>query len=170
MHPATNPEVELLSSSSTPFWKKVFPAAWTVGVGSVAAAAWLDLIGSPPAPEPVKILLLGGWAVFSVLFFRWFGRLQPVWRMGDDLVIGDLDRGPRVGLAEVREVKETRMQRLKMVTLELRRPTPLGRRVTFVPKGAKAIWLPFAPSEVAEDLRARIERLALPPGAETSPE
>jgi hypothetical protein len=162
MHLTEASDAELLSSDSTTFWKRVFPAAWTVGVGAVAAMAWLDLIGSPPAPAPVKIFLVGGWAVFSALFYHWLGRLQHVWRVGDDLVVGDRNHGLRLSLTEVREVKESRMQKLKMVTLELRRATPLGRTITFVPKGAKSIWLPWADSEIAADLRERMERLAPP--------
>jgi hypothetical protein len=169
MHLADTSDAEILSSDSTMFWKRVFPAAWTVGVGAIAALAYLDLIGSPPAPAPVKIVLVGGWAVFSALFQHWFGRLQHVWRVGDNLVIGDRDRGLRLSLTEVREVKESRMQKLKMVTLELRRATPLGRKIVFVPKGAKSIWVPWADSAVAADLRDRMDRLAPPETGRTLP-
>ena len=77
-------------------------------------------------------------------------------------MVGDRERGVRLSLTEVCEVKESRMQRLKMVTLELDHTTPLGRKITFIPRGAKTFWLPFADSEVAADLRASMERLARP--------
>jgi hypothetical protein len=155
-------DAELLSSDATTFWRRIFPTAWTLGMGVVAVAAWLDLIGDAPAPDLVKVVILGGWAAFSALFFRWLGSLQHVWRTGNELVVGDRERGVRVSLTEIREVKESRMQRLKMVTLELDHATPLGRKITFIPRGAKTFWLPFADSEVATDLRARIARLGPP--------
>ncbi|MEJ2205010.1 MAG: hypothetical protein P8170_12980 [Gemmatimonadota bacterium] len=156
------PDAEILSSEATTFWKRIFPTAWTVGVGALAVAVWLGLIGDPPAPDVVRVVILGGWATFSALFFHWLGRLQHVWRVGNELVVGDRERGVRVNLTEIRNVKESRMQRLKMVTLELDHATPLGRKITFIPRGAKTFWLPFADSEVAADLRARMERLARP--------
>jgi hypothetical protein len=159
MRPAKSEEFELLSSGSTTFWKRVFPTAWSLGVGAITVAAWLDLIGHPPAPELVKGALLGGWALFSGFFFRWFGRLRNVWRDGNELVVGDRMRGPRVRLDEVREIKESRFQRLKMVTLKLSRPTPLGSEVTFLPKGTKTFWIPWADSEVVRDLEERRQHL-----------
>jgi len=159
MLPVNSQDIELLSSGATTFWKRVFPTAWTLGVGAITVAAWLDLIGHPPAPELVKGALLAGWALFSGLFFRWFGRLKHVWREGDEIVIGDRRKGPRVRLEELREIKETRLQKVKMVTLNLGRPSRLGREVTFIPKGATSLWIPWADSPVVRDLEARRQRL-----------
>ena len=162
MLPANRDDAELLSSGSTTFWKRVFPAAWTVGLGAFVVAIWFDLLGQPHLPEMVKGALVGGWALLSGLMFRWFGQLERVWLDADSLVVGDSHRGTRVSLRDVCEVKESRLQRVKTVTLKLSRPTPLGTRITFIPKGSKEVFLPWADSAVAAALRERVERLADP--------
>ena len=149
-----------LTGGSTDYFRKVFPIVWSTGVGALTVAVWMDLLGDAPAPQLVKWALLAVWGGVSTLLFHVFGKLRRVWRDGDELLVGDPLRGLRIHLSEVREIKESRFTQIKTVTLKLRRPTPLGDSITFVPKGAGPVFFPLATSAIAEDLRERHKALA----------
>jgi hypothetical protein len=69
-------------------------------------------------------------------------------------------RGDRC-LNDIREIKESRFQQIKTVTLKLRRPTALGTSISFVPRGAGAFFFPVMTSSVAEGLRERWRALVV---------
>lgn len=161
MSPLPNPgDPEQLTGPSTYYWSRVFPTVWSSIVGVLVLVLWLGVAGDAPAPGAVKWVATGMWAGLSTMFFRMFGGLRHVWIAGDDLLVGeDPRRGVRIPLREVREVRESRFQQVKTVTLELGRSTPAGRSVRFIPKGMKTFVLPYASSPVAEELRERHRRL-----------
>lgn len=150
-----------LTGGSTDYFGKVFPVVWSTAVGALTVAVWMDLLGDAPAPQLVKWALLAVWGGVSTLLFHVFGKLRRVWRDGDELLVGDPLRGLRIHLSEVREIKESHFQQVKTVTLKLRRPTALGDSISFVPKGAGAVFFPLMSSGVAERLRERHQELAL---------
>ena len=161
MEPASTPDgLEPLTGGSTAYFGRVFPIVWTTAVGVGTGAVWLDLIPDGPAPTLVKWALLSVWVALSAVIIKYFGGLRHVWRDGDELVVGDPRRGVRVHLRDVREIKESHLQQVKTVTLKLRRPTPLGDSISFVPKGAGPFFFPLMRSRVAERLRERHEELA----------
>ena len=151
-----------LTDGSTYYWSRIFPTLWTTLVAVLVALIWMDVLGDAPAPAAVKWAATGIWGGLSALFFRIFGRLREAWLVGDEVVIGDPLRGVRIDLRDVREVRESRLQQVKTVTLELGRPTPLGHSVSFVPRGLKTFMVPYADSPVAAELRARRMKL-IPP-------
>jgi hypothetical protein len=153
-------ELEPLTGGSTVYFGRVFPAVWTTAVGALTGAVWLDLLPDGPAPAVVKWATLGAWVALSALIVRYFGSLRHVWRNGDELIVGDPRRGLRIHLGDVREIKESRWQQIKTVTLKLRRPTELGDSISFVPRGAGAFFFPLMNSSVAERLRERHQELA----------
>jgi len=156
---------EPLTGHSTAYWRDVFPKLWSALVGVLVVLIWMDALGDAPAPDVVKWVATGIWGGFSTFFFTFFGSLKQVWRDGDELLVGeDPRRALRLHLREVGEVKESRFQQVKMVTLELARPTPLGRTIRFIPKGAKTYFLPYASSPVAQELKER-HRLLLTSGS-----
>jgi hypothetical protein len=149
-----------LTGGTTVYFGRVFPVVWSTVVGALTGAVWLDLLPDEPAPSVVKWALLVVWMVVSTVIVRAFGGLRHVWRNGDELIVGDPQRGLRIHLRDVQEVRESRFQQVKTVTLVLRRPTPLGDRITFVPRGAGAFFFPLMSSSVAEALRERQEQVA----------
>jgi len=153
------PGLEPLTGGSTAYFGRVFPVVWTTAVGALTGAAWLDLLGDGPTPTAVKWAILSVWVALSAVIIRYFGSLQHVWRNGDELVVGDPRRGLRIHLGDIREIKESRFQQVKTVTLKLRRPTALGDSISFVPKGAGAFFFPLMSSGVAERLRERHQEL-----------
>jgi len=148
-----------LTSGSTTWFARVLPTAFTVLAGSVTIAAWLDLLGDAPAPLGVKWGILAVATVGSAFLHRWGSRLRHVWRVGDTLVVGDPRRGIRVSLDDVVEVRETRLQSVKWVTLHLAHETPLGDTLRFVPRGREGWLVPWVASPVAAALRERVEAL-----------
>jgi len=155
---AVDADFEPLTGRTTAYFGKVFPLVWTAAVGGLTAAVWLDLIEGP-APPVIKWSLLGIWVTVSVVIHRYFGGLKHVWRRGDELIVGDPQRGLHVHLSDVKEIKESRFQQIKTVTIRLRRPTALGRSISFVPKGAGPFFFPLMPSAIAASLRDRHEAL-----------
>jgi len=162
MTPTAQEGPERLTDGSTFYWSRVFPTLWTTLIGGVMVLAWLDLLGDAPAPLAVKVGITAAWTLASTIFFHWFGSFKDVWLDGDTLLVGDPRRGVRVGLRDVRAVKESRFVQIKTVTLKLGRSTPLGDSITFVPKGIRTFMLPFAASPVARRLEERRRRLLLP--------
>lgn len=151
--------LEPLTGMSTAYFGRVFPAVWTTAVGMFTGAVWLDLLPDGPAPTAVKWALLTAWVAVSAIIIRYFGSLQHVWRHGDELVVGGAGRGVRIHLGDVLEIKESRFQQIKTVTLKLRRPTPLGDNISFVPKGMGPFFFPLMSSGAAERLRQRQKEL-----------
>ncbi|MGD8319842.1 MAG: hypothetical protein PVJ02_05295 [Gemmatimonadota bacterium] len=149
-------ELEQLTGGSTVYFGRITPLFMTVLGGAVTAAAWLDLLGDEPLPTMAKGLILAVWLVMCGVAFGYLWRFPRVWRDGDDLLIGDPQRGLRIPLSEVKEVRESRFRQMKIVTLELNRSTPLGRKIHFVPRGAGAFFFPLSWSPVAAELRDEV--------------
>lgn len=154
---------ERLTDGSTFYWSRIFPTLWCALVGVVVALIWMDVLGDASITQAVKAAVTAIWAGGSTGFFLYFGRFKDVWLDGDDLLVGDRLRGVRINLRDVREVKESRLRQVKSITLELARPTPWGKSISFVPKGLTTFFFPYASSPVADELRERHSRL-LPPG------
>lgn len=160
MHPAVKEGPERLTDGSTYYWSRIFPTTWTAIVGVLIVLMWMGVLG--PAPEAVKWVALGVWGGVSALFYRMFSPLKDVWLDGDEVLVGDPLRGTRINLRDITEVKESRLHQVKTVTLELSRATPLGRSISFVPKGIKTFMVPYASSPVAADLKERKQKLLSP--------
>ena len=150
---------ERLTDGSTWYWSRVFPTLWSALLGVFVLLVWVGVLGDGTPPVAVKAAITGAWAGGSALFFHMFRGLEDVWLDGDDVVVGDPARGTRVSLRDVRAVKESRLRQVKNITLELARPTPRGASITFVPKGIKTFFFPYASSPVAARLQERKQRL-----------
>ena len=151
-------ELERITTDATTFWKRVFPPAWIGLIGSFNVLLWLDLIGSQPAPMPAKIAILTMWGVFSPFFVGWSRKMHHVWIDGDHLVVRPHGSPVRIPLSEVLEIKESRYQRVKVITLEFRRDIPgIGRDLRF--PAPFVFQKPFSDHPLVTDLRQR-KRLA----------
>ena len=125
-------ELERLTTGSTTYWKYVFPTTWITALGGFNVAMWLDLIGSPPAPMPAKVAILGLWLAFSPFFVWWSRQMRHVWTDGDHLLVRHHGSDVRIPLSEVVDVQESRYRRVKEITIELRRNVPgVGDKIMF---------------------------------------
>ena len=126
-------ELERLTTGSTTYWKYVFPTTWIGLLGGFNVAAWLDLIGSPPAPMVLKIVLLVAWMVFSPFFIWWSRQMRHLWTDGDHLIVRPHGSDVRIPLTDIVDIQESRYRRVKEITIELRHDIPgVGRKIMVI--------------------------------------
>lgn len=151
-------ELERITTDATTFWKYVFPTTWITALGGFNVLLWLDMIGSPPAPLAAKIAILTLWGIFSPFFLWWSSQMHHVWIDGDHLVVRPHGSPVRIPLNEVLEIKESRYQRVKVITLEFRREIPgIGKSLLF--PAPFVFQKPFSDHPLVTELRQR-KRLA----------
>jgi len=121
-----------LSSSSTVFWRDVFPQIWTLGVGAGMAGIWFDAYGHSTSPE---LKILGGlmWFGTSLLMRLWSRSLKQVWLGENGLRVSDGETERLIPLTDVIKMSETRGQKIKSIKLTLRSGSPLGSAIRFIP-------------------------------------
>lgn len=152
MHDLERQEPKRISSLATTFWKWVLPALWVPGIGAFTVAAWLDLLRDP-LPLLGKVGILGIWLGTSVLLVAGTRKLHHVW-LDDDQLIVEGSRGKvRIPLEDVRDISETRFQRVKWAKVSLRRPTALGKEFRFATP--LALRPPFLDHPVVKEIKER---------------
>jgi hypothetical protein len=151
-------ELRRLSTGATTFWKQVFPTFWITVFGGFNLALWLDLLGGAPSPLAAKLATLAVWGGLSAFLIRWSRRLRHVWLDGDQLLVQTSEGGRvRVPLTQVREIRETRFQRVKLISFELARHTPgVGDDFAFV--APLAFQRPFGDHPLVTEL-SNLKRL-----------
>jgi len=154
-----------LSSSSTYFYKRVFPILWFgFLLVFLAIALWGTLYPQAFArPQPVvpfllmPLLMAGiGFLVFRKLIFD---LVDEVWLDGDWLVVKNRDEQRRVALSDVMNVNATTMANPRRITVMLRTDTRYGRSFSFMPASPRGFLSAFKPDPIATDLIERVDAL-----------
>ncbi|MGO4504311.1 MULTISPECIES: hypothetical protein [unclassified Dyella] len=152
--------MQRLSSRSTFFFKRVFPAFWfgflalwtVVWAGSALVTHDMKMLAVLPGP---LIMALFGYALFKWLLF---GLVDEVWLEGDQLLVRNRGEQSRVPLANVTNVNATVMVSPPRITLSLRQESPvLGKDISFMPIGRTSLLAAFKPSPIAAELIQRID-------------
>lgn len=154
-----------LSSSSTFFYKRVFPVlAVLILLVSVAvpplslrnttsSADWAQL-----APMLAMPLLIGGVGVF--VFRKMIADLvDEVSLDGDWLVLKNRDEQWRVALSDVMNINATTMTNPRRVTVMLRTDSRHGRSFSFIPASPRGFVSNFKPDPIATELIERVDAL-----------
>jgi hypothetical protein len=127
-----------ISSGQTFFMKFVFPAVWLTGFAAVTVALFTGgRITNPdglPPPTEMKWLFFGATVIGGLFLFWCCMRLKRVELDDDSLHISNYLREVRVPLRDIEEITENRWINIRPVTLEFRRDTEFGPRITFMPK------------------------------------
>ena len=154
-----------LSSSSTYFYRRIFPVLW-VGFLLVflAFALWGRLhpgvfAGTPPDAMflLMPLLMAGmGYLIFRKLVFD---LVDEVGLDGDWLVVKNRDEQCRIALADVMNVNATSMTNPRRVTVMLRTESRFGRSFSFVPAGPRGFLSAFRPDPIATELIERVDAL-----------
>ena len=155
--PNVSTQLRRISTGATTFWKSVFVPTWITGVGAFTVALWMDLIGSPPAPMAVKAVVLSLWMAFSPFFVWWSRRMSHVWLDGDVLVLRPGGRDYRVPLSQIRDIEESRFQRVKLITLHLGRPSPMGDKIVLA--APFTFQKPFSDHPLVAELKEHQRRI-----------
>lgn len=154
-----------LSSSSTYFYKRVFPILWFgFLLVFLAIALWGTLYPQASArPQPIMPfllmpLLMGGigFLVFRKLIFD---LVDEVWLDGDWLVVKNHDEQRRVALSDVMNVNATTMTHPRRVTVMLRTDSRYGRSFSFMPASPLGFLSAFNPDPIATELIERVDAL-----------
>ncbi len=145
-------------SSKTTFWyKRVFPAIWFgfllvfIGISVFGAGSRRDL--STVAPFvilPLAMIAFGFFLMKKLVF----DLVDEVWDDGDALVVKNSGQEQRIALADIKNVNYSAMVSPPRVALSLRRPTIFGEVVAFC---APLRLVPFSTSPIIDDLIERID-------------
>ena len=143
-------ELPKLSSASTFFFKRVFPAFWF---------GFLTLVGALIATQkPIAVLHPLAMMLFGYFLFR-----HLVWDLADEvrdggsfLLVRNGGLEQRVELREVMNVGSSQFTNPRRITLKLRTPGALGDEVVFMPT-ARVRFNPFAQHPLVDELIARVD-------------
>ena len=155
----TDLKPEKISSEITGFLRNVFPSLWTGGFGFVAVGIWFEWFGQP-TPEGQKLAIVALWAVISVLLPLWTRSLREVWVTDRELIVSSEGTQVRIPLTSVREIRESRGQKVKTIRILLKEETRIGSKIKFIP--AHQLQAPFTDHPVVKDLRLRAAHIAVP--------
>lgn len=154
-----------LSSSSTYFYKRIFPILWFgFLLVFLAIALWGTLYPQASArPQLVApfllmpLLMAGiGFLVFRKLIFD---LVDEVWLDGDWLVVKNRDEQRRVALSDVMNVNATTMTNPRRITVMLRSDSRYGRSFSFMPASPRGFLSAFNPDPIATELIERVDAL-----------
>lgn len=149
-----------ISSRSTGFYKKGFPALW---FGFLALFLLMAVTQGVIAKGGSVFLLvpctMGVFGYFIMRRFVW-DLVDEVYDCGDSLLIRNRGQEHRVPLTDIMNVNASIAVNPPRITLRLKNVSAagsLGAEVSFSPQRAFALN-PFAKNQVAEDLIVRIDR------------
>jgi hypothetical protein len=154
---------EKISSSMTRFLRDLFPPLWTGAFGVVMVGVWFEWF-QEPTPQAQKLAVAFLWAVTSILIRLWTRSLREVWVTDQELIVTSDGHGVRVPFSAIRDIKESRGQKVKTVRLLLAEQTPVGTRIRFIP--IHRFQAPFTDHPVVKELRQRTAHVPGPGGAE----
>ncbi len=154
-----------LSSSSTFFYKRVFPVFW---FGFLIVFFSISLWGTqharmPAEPGQIAPFLLMPIFMAGVGFFI-FRKLihdlvDEVWLDGDWMVVKNRDEQWRVALTDVVNVNATTMTNPRRITVMLRTDSRHGRSFSFMPASPRRFLGAFSPDPIALELIERVDAL-----------
>jgi hypothetical protein len=145
--------LEIISSASTGFWRDLFPPIWTGAVGIGMLGIWFEWFGDPASME-LKLLGAFLWAGTSILFRFGTKALREVWLSDSELIVSSDGHKVRIPLSEVREIKETRGQKVKTIRILLRGESRVGSEIRFIPVHRGQV--PFTDHPAVQKLRQRM--------------
>jgi hypothetical protein len=157
MKSVTVPGAEKISSGFTDFLQNWFPSVFTGGLGIFLLGLWLGWFGHSFALAEKSILTVG-WVVTSVILRLGTRSLRHVWLTDREILVEERGRKVGIPLEDVMEVKESRGRKVKTIRLVLRRASPLGDEVRFVP-----VWrghFPFSDHPVVKEIQQKKRMLA----------
>jgi hypothetical protein len=123
-----------ISSRSTSFYKRVFPAIWFGFLGLFVLAGFFAHPATNAAPTALLIVPLV-MAVFGYVLFRrlLFDLVDEVWDDTDALIVRNAGAEDRVALGNIINIGYSMLTNPERVTLTLRNPSSLGKEITFLP-------------------------------------
>jgi hypothetical protein len=154
--------MQRLSSPSTFFYKRVFPAFW-FGFLAIFVVLWTGIgFAEHTANLGPSLLMPVCMAIFGFVLFKRiiFDLVDEVWLDGENLVVKNRGESSRIALRDVINVNASTMTNPPRITLMLRTASSrFGKTVSFMPAGPRGFFNAFKPNPVAVDLIHRIDAL-----------
>ena len=145
-----------ISSRTTFFYKRIFPAFW---FGFLILLIAIPLFfggmrdGPPPFPLLIVPLIMMGFGYF-IMKKLVFDLVDEVWDDGATLLIRNGGQEQRVAFRDIKNVSYSTVINPPRVTLSVRQPTTFGDQIAFV---APVRFVPFTTSPVINDLIERVD-------------
>ena len=154
-----------LSSSSTYFYKRIFPILWFGFLLVFLAIALWGTQHARASVQPQQIVpfllvpvFMGGVGVF--IFRKLIQDLvDEVWLDGDWLVVKNRDGQRRVALSDVMNVNASTMINPRRITVMLRTDSRYGCSFSFMPASPRGFLSAFRPDPIATELIERVDAL-----------
>jgi hypothetical protein len=144
------PPMRKISSSSTVFYKYVFPVIWFGGCGLILALATLPAVVQNQAPIfivlPPIVMMVIGYILMRALIFD---LVDEVFLNGDEIIIRNGGEVDQFAVTNILNVDSTVMTNPERITLTLKRPCAFGSEVTFSP--TMRFWM-FQRHPIAREL------------------
>ncbi len=154
-----------LSSTSTGFYKRVFPVLWFGFISlffvlSLWARFHPESVRGRP-PEPMFLLMPLLMATIGYFVFRRliFDLVDEVWLDGDWLVVSNRGEKRRVALGDVMNVNATTTTNPRRITLMLRTESRFGSSLSFIPASPRGLMSLFKPDPIATELIKRVDAI-----------
>ena len=146
---------EKISSSTTFYYKVLFPFLWITGFGAGTIAMWLGKFNQPSHPtDDPRLIFLVFWIAGSLFLLIDTIRLKTVSLDKDVLVIKNFVRVIKVPLRNIKHISESRLMRPKTITLTVYPTSEFGERITFIPQAKfQAIFNIFSEHPIVMKLR-----------------
>lgn len=144
-----------ISSRSTFFHKKIFPAFWfgflAVFIIFTIVAFGVNSLAGLFLAAPVFIAIMGYFMMKKMVF----DLIDEVYDHGDFLLFINSGKEVRINLRDIMNVRYSTILSPPKVTMSLRHETELGRELSFSPPAKK---IPLQKNRDIEELIDRIER------------
>lgn len=154
-----------LSSSSTYFYKRIFPVLWFgFLLVFLAIALWgTQHTRTPVQPQQLVPFLLAPVFMAGVGFFIFrkliYDLVDEVWLDGDWLIVKNRGEQRRVALSDVMNINATTMTNPRRITVMLRTDSRYGRSFSFMPASPRGLLSAFNPDPIATELIERVDAL-----------
>jgi len=145
-----------ISSSSTFWYKKVFPVIW---FGFLLVFLVTGLLSGVAPEDPIFLIMPCVMAAFGFILMRKlvFDLADEVYDGGQFLLVKKKGTEQRISLSNIKNVNASTMINPPRITLSLVTPGEFGPEVSFCPVSSISLN-PFRKNEVAENLIDRVDR------------
>ena len=145
-----------LSSKSTFFNKRVFPAIWFGFIGLFVVVSVAGMIAKNEFPLQFLIVpvLMAAFGYFMMKHLV-LDLVDEVWDAGNELIVKNNRQEERIQLSNIMNVSHMTFMNPPRITLTLRQPCRFGKEVTFSPP--VGLFAFFSKNPIATELIERID-------------
>jgi hypothetical protein len=142
-----------VSSRATWFLKFAFPVIWTAIIALGAVPMFTDSARGHGPKLPAALTLGVVWLVGTAILFVFSGSLMRVQYRDGHLYASNFRREIEILPADIAAITQNIWVNVRPITIQLRTPTVLGRRIRFIPQ-SRVIFRFWVEDPIVSELRA----------------